>query len=69
MPQKYGKTRYQEYEDLNKKVYELSNSITQLAEDVKWIKCMVKKLDNRIWAVLILLVSTILSSIIISILR
>lgn len=69
MPQKYKKKTRQEYEDINEKIYELSNSITQLTDDVKWIKCMVKKLDNRIWAVLILLVSTILSSIIISILR
>lgn len=57
------------HDEIDKKIYEITNTITQLTEDVKWIKCMIKKFDNRIWAVLILLVSTILSSIFISIFR
>jgi len=68
MPRRYKRIS-QNYDEINKKIHEITNTITQLTEDVKWIKCMIKKFDNRIWAVLILLVSTILSSIFISISR
>lgn len=59
----------QRYHELDERIKVLNETLIRAVEDIEWMKCTIKKLDNRIWAILVLLVSTLLSSICISILH
>lgn len=48
-------------EDLKKAIEDMKVKLETISNDVAWLKCLIRKLDNRLWIIITMLVTYLLT--------